>query len=264
MKRPILLSLALATALATALAAAACNTRKQGEVIPTFAVAASLRNALPELQEAFRRAPGGGEVVATYGASGELKREVEAGAPIDGVLFAAGAPVDALVEAGLVTAASRKPVATNKLVLVGPRLPEKETPPRFETLPSLPAGSRIAVGDPRTVPVGQYARESLTRLGVWEKIQDRLVFGGDVAATLAYARRGEVAAAIVYSTDLEGISELTVYEEAKGDFAPHPEVVGGITQASAAKPRAAAFLRFLLSPQGQKILEKHGFGPPPE
>src|SRR4029077_11912025 len=120
-------------------------------------------------------------------------------APLDGVLFAASAPVDALVKAGLVDGATRRIIATNTLVLVGPKSGPRTT---FASLAELKAGEKIAIGDPRTVPVGQYAKDALQKLAVWDKIQDRLVLGGDVAATLVYARRGEVAVAIVYSTDL--------------------------------------------------------------
>src|SRR5579862_4035394 len=78
----------------------------------TLAAAASLRTVLPAMLKAF----GGPEIAVTYGASGDLKRQVEHGAPVDAVLFASSAPVDSLIKAGLADSESRKVLATNQLV----------------------------------------------------------------------------------------------------------------------------------------------------
>ncbi len=226
----------------------------EGEVV--FAVASSLRHVMPELVRTFVEQDGETEIVVTYGGSGTLREQVEAGAPIDAVIFAGGPPVDQLIEGGHADAKSRRIVATNRLVLIGPR---GSAPIRFETIERVPAGEMIAIGDPISVPVGSYAAEAFRNLGKWEALQDRLVFGGRVAAVLAYARRGEVAAAVVYRTDARGLEDVVVLDEARGAWAPRPEVVAAVTNGGVAAARAHAFLDFLGSPRGREILERYGF-----
>lgn len=224
--------------------------------------AASLRSVMPALVDAFERHEGeGGKIDATYGSSGDLKKQVAEGAPIDVVLFASGKPVDELVKNGKVDGATRVVIATNQLVLVGPK-DGKATGLTFATIDQLPAGERLAIGDPASVPIGQYAKDGLTKLGKWDAIKDRVALGADVSQVLAYARRGEVPAAIVYKTDLHGIDDIVVLDEAKGDWAPRAEVVVGVATESKGAVRAKAFLDFVKSADGQKILADYGFGAP--
>lgn len=223
-----------------------------------FAAAASLRSVLPELFKAYGARHPGLRLAATYGASGDLRKQVEGGAPIDGVIFASGKPVDELIAAGRVEPASRKVLATNQLVLIGLK---GSNPLTFETIDTLPEKEKIAIGDPGAVPAGQYAREYLQKLGKWGALQGRTVLGGDVGAVLAYARRGEVAAAIVYRTELHGIEDVVVLDEAKAG-APRVEIVGAVVSGARAASEARAFLTFVAGPEGQKVLAAYGFGAP--
>jgi molybdate transport system substrate-binding protein len=222
-------------------------------------VAASLRSAMPEVIRRFEAAQPGPPVAASYGGSGALARQVEAGAPLDAVVLAGAAPVDALIAAGHAEAGTRRVVATNELVLIVPRGGAEVD---FATLDRLPAGERIAIGNPDSVPVGIYAREALLRLGVWERIADRVVPAADVAAVLAYARRGEVGAAIVYASDVRRVSDVVVREVARGPWAPRPELVAVRTRRASDPERAGAFLAFLAGPEAAAILREHGFGAP--
>jgi molybdate transport system substrate-binding protein len=231
----------------------------KGEPTVTLAAAASLRAVVPELASAFRAGHPGPDLVATYGASGDLRKQVQGGAPIDAALFASAAPVDALLKSGHADPATRRVVATNQLVLIGPR---GARPLTFETLDQLPPGEMLAIGEPGAVPAGQYAKQALQRLGKWQALQGRIVFGGDVAAVLAYARRAEVPAAVVYKTDVRGISDVVVLDEARGAWAPRAEVVVAVTRGGANAERARAFLDFVAGEEGQRILQKFGFGPP--
>ena len=243
---------------AAALTLWACD-RKPPSSDVTIAAAASLRVVLPELARGYEARHPSEHVVATFGASGDLKKQVEGGAPIDGVMLAAARPVQELADAGFVDPATRRVLATNTLVLVG----RKGGPPvTFATLDTLPAGEHVAIGEPGAVPAGEYARTWLTALGKWDAMRGRLVLGGDVAAVLAYARRGEVAAAIVYRTEARGISDIVVLDEAKGASAPRPEVVGAVVRGARRAAASTSFLAFVASPDGQKILGDFGFGPP--
>ncbi len=246
-------------ALVWGLFAVGCGKHAAPEATVTLAAAASLRNVVPALVEAYATSHPGTHIVATYGSSGDLRRQVEAGAPIDGVLFASAEPVDRLIAEGRAEAASRRVVAHNRLVLVGPVGGPRVT---FATLGALPAGDKVAIGDPGAVPAGQYARDYLRKLGAWDALQGRLVLGGDVGAVLAYARRGEVSAAIVYRTDARGIGDVVVLDEATGEAAPRPEVVVAVVSAGHAAAQAREFLAFTGSPEGQRIFADLGFDPP--
>ena len=225
---------------------------------PLVAVAASLRGAMPVLMERFQAAEPGPPLSATYGGSGALQKQVEAGAPIDAVVLAGPEPVDALVAGGHARAETRRVIAFNQLALV---VPKAGAQVGFATLDTLPAGEKIALGDPASVPAGSYAREALRALGLWERLAPRLVTAPDVAAVLAYARRGEVGAAIVYRSDVRGIDDVEVRELAEGSWAPRPQVVAAQTVHGLAPLRAERFLRFLAGPAAAAVLAEHGFEP---
>lgn len=246
----------------TALALGACGKEGGGEREITIAAAASLRAALPELSRAYEARHPGVRVAATYGSSGDLQKQVEGGAPIDAVIFASGKPVDALITAGRADAQSRRVVATNQLVLIAPKEQKRERSLTFATIDALGPGEMLAIGDPGAVPAGQYARDHLRALGKWDALSGKLVLGGDVAAVLAYARRGEVAAAVVYRTEIRGIPDVVVLDEAKGPGAPRPEVVAAVVSGARNAAEAGGFVTFVASPEGQKILADYGFGPP--
>jgi molybdate transport system substrate-binding protein len=221
------------------------------------ATAMSLRNVLPPLIDAFRKQSPAAEVVASYGASGDLRRQVEGGAPIDAVIFAAASDVDMLVERGEI-AGGKRVIASNSLVLIGPRGAEPLT---FETIDRVPAGEYIAIGDPKTVPAGRYAQEVLQALNKWDAVQNRLVLGGHVAAVLQYARRGEVAAAVVYGTDIKDVDDVVVLDHAGGQWAPRIETVAAVV-AGGKEATARAFVDFLETPAARAIFTAHGFGAP--
>jgi molybdate transport system substrate-binding protein len=251
-------SLARAYALAlVVLAGANACSKPASHAEVTVAAATSLREVLPEIARAYEASNPGHHVKATYAASGALKGQVEAGAPIDAVLFAGARPVDELIAEGKAEAATRHVVATNEMVLVarpgGPPL-------TFATLRALPRDAKLAIGDPRTVPAGEYARDYLVKLGEWDAIEGQSVLGANVAAVLVYARRGEAAAAIVYKTELRGITDLVVLDHATGPAAPHPEVV--VAQVRGGAPEVIAFLGFVASPSGAAVFQSFGFGPP--
>jgi molybdate transport system substrate-binding protein len=245
LSRSLSLSLSLALALG-------CH---QPEPEVTIAAATSLREVMPALIASYEAARPGRHVTATYAASGDLKQQVEVGAPIDAVFFAGGRPADELVSEGKAEAASRVVVASNQLVLVGrpgARLLS------FESLSALPKDEKLAVGDPRTVPAGEYAKSYLTALGEWETLQDRIITGSNVAAVMVYARRGEAAAAIVYRTEVRGTADLVVLDAAHGKDAPRPIVVAALVKGG--RPVAADFITF--ASKAEETWRAFGFGPP--
>jgi molybdate transport system substrate-binding protein len=190
---------------------------------------------------------------------------------VDGVVFASARPLEDLVAAGRVDAKTCRTLATNRLVLIGPKAEgSRANPPgasaasalTFATLASLPEHATLAIGDPGAVPAGQYARDYLQALGSWDALKGHLLLGGDVGAVLTYARRGEVAAAIVYATEARGLTDIVVLDEATGPDVPRPVVVAGTVGGAPDAKAAEAFFEFAAGDEGQRILREFGFRPP--
>ncbi len=120
------------------------------------------------------------------------------------------------------------------------------------------------MGNPKTVPAGQYSEESLKALGLWDRLQPKLVFSANVRQALDYATRGEVDAAFVYATDaaIRGLQVKEAFRPGEDTYRPvlYPvAVVTGARQAALAR----AFLDLLVSRDGQATLARYGFQPPP-
>lgn len=233
-----------------ALMCGACS-REQPRV--TIGAAAVLRHAMPELVERYR-ASAGIHVEVTYGASDNLAGQLERGIDLDGVVLAEYASLDALITRGRIDGNSKRAIARTTLVLVGPNASGRT----FATLASMPSNSKIAIGDPTSVPAGRYARSYLQAIGVWNAIEPRLLYGGDVAGVLAHALRGTAAVAIVYRTDAERAA-LVILDEPRD--APVVSIVSGVV-ANQHAAHARAFFDFLASSEGQAILARHGFAGP--
>ena len=250
----------VALALAALLAAGGC-TREADTSLPRpmLGVAMSLRQVMPRLFDDYARRSGVAGIDATYDGSGNLRKQIEAGAPFDAVILADAPTVDGLIASGYADGGTRRVVATNRLILIGPK---NAKPLAFETIETIPEGERLAIGEPAAVPAGRYAKQALEALGKWDLLKDRLVFGGHVAAVLQYARKGEVAAAIVYGTEIGAVDDVTVLDEAEGDWAPRAEVVVAATPSGRASGEGRAFLDYLASDRAREIFHEYGFGRP--
>ncbi len=220
--------------------------------------AASLRGVLPQLLESFAEQQSAApDIVVNYGASGTLSAQVEAGAAVDLLLLASPKPLERLERSGLLDPDSPVVLAVNQMVLAGAKGSE---PSRFHDLMQLPADKLLAIGDPRFVPAGQYARGILAREGAWEQLQRRhqLVLAGDVTRALSWLLRGEVDLAVVYATDLRGHDQLELFDRAASS-SEVPRVVGALTERGRAQPMARALLAYLVSDQGGQHFAAAGF-----
>lgn len=168
-------------------------------------VAASLEPAMQALRPTIEDALGVDMQLSAAG-SGTLTRQLEAGVSADAVVLAHPRWMDRLVERGRVEAEDRVDLLTNSLVVVGPADHEPIT---LEGLAG-PGFARVAIGDPDSVPAGQYARQALVAAGLWDGLADRLVYASDVRAALGYAEAGQVDAALVYASDAVGARSVVL------------------------------------------------------
>jgi molybdate transport system substrate-binding protein len=219
-------------------------------------VAISLKEAATEIGAAYESASGD-TVEFVFGSSGQVAGQIKNGAEIDAFLSAATRQVDDLANEGLVDGAARTAVASNALALIVPA-GAKDAPASFAALAD--ANGKVAVGEPKTVPAGQYAGQVLKSLKLADRLAGRLVFGTNVRQVLAYVERGEVAAGIVYATDArEAGAKVRVV--ATADPATHEPIVYPAVVVTASKRRAAAerFLAHLQSREARKVLRARGF-----
>jgi molybdate transport system substrate-binding protein len=226
----------------------------------TLSVAISMKEAVEEIGRRFVQSRPGVRMHYNFGGSGDLQKQIEAGAPVDIFVSAADRQMDELERKGLTLPGSRRTFARNALSVIVPA-DTRLTITRAIDLPQ-PQVQRIAIGNPKTVPAGQYAEESLRALGLWDAVRARLVLGENVRQVLEYVARGEVEAGFVYVTDLTGRSGLVkeAFRPPQSSYRPVKYPVAVV----AGSPHAAlgqAFIDLLLSGEGQKTLARLGFQP---
>jgi molybdate transport system substrate-binding protein len=222
--------------------------------------AASLKESMQDAGAAFAK-QGGDTVHFTFGASGQLEAQIVNGAPVDAFISAAQKQVDDLAKKDLIDAGSQRIVAGNNLVLIVPAdssLGIKD----FSQLTDR-AVTKLAVGEPKSVPAGMYAMQTLKSLKLDEAVHDKLVYGASVRQVLDYVQNGEVSAGIVYGTDAKEAGDKVKVAAIASETAHQPIIYPGVViKGSANAQSAKAFLDFLGMPAGLSILQAHGFTAP--
>jgi len=219
--------------------------------------AISLKEAFSEIGGLYQSRTGG-EVTFNFAASGELEKQIEAGAPVDVFASASEKEMDQLQAKRLIDEASRANFARNTLALVIPAGSEVALH-SFADL-AWPSVKRIAIGNPKTVPAGQYARQLLEKMQLWPKVESRLVLAENVRQVLDYVVRGEVEAGIVYSTDVQIAHGKATLAARTTDLDVDPiQYPIALVKDSVNSRAARQFVDLVRSPEGIRILEKHGF-----
>jgi molybdate transport system substrate-binding protein len=228
----------------------------------TLSVAISMKEVVEEVGRQFGRDHPGVTLRYNLGASGELQKQIEAGAPVDVFVSAAARQMDELERQGLIVSATRRAFARNLLVVVAPG--DARLAPGAPGDLLAPYVQRIAIGNPRTVPAGQYAEESLRALGLWDRVQPRLVLAENVRQVLDYVARGEVDAGFVYATEA-AVRSGRVREVFRLPEDTHRAIVypAAVVATSRQPALAAAFVELLAGRQGRAIVIRLGFQPPP-
>ena len=225
----------------------------------TASAAISLKDALTELQEMYAKKNPELKVNLNFGSSGALQKQIEEGAPVDVFISAGKKQIDELENKGLLVTESRKNLLGNELVLVVAK--GKETLIKgFSDLSGETVGE-ISIGVPETVPAGKYAQEALNKLGLWAKLQGKLVLAKDVRQVLTYVDTGNVDAGLVYESDVRALKNGVKVATAPGDS--HKPIVYPMALLKNSKVPAEArdFMNFLAGPEAAGVFTKHGFKP---
>jgi molybdate transport system substrate-binding protein len=229
----------------------------QDKSITIFA-AASMKNALDDINAAFSKATNI-KVVASYAASSALMKQIEEGAPADVFASADLDWMDYGSQKKVIKDDTRVNLLGNKLVLIAPkdsRINNVSIVRGFD-LAGLIGDGRIVTGDVRAVPVGKYAKAALEYLGVWASVERKFAMVENVRAALTLVARGEAVLGIVYETDAKVESNVKMVGAFPAES--HPAIVYPVALTVNAKPEAAQYLAFLRSQAAKSMFEKYGF-----
>jgi molybdate transport system substrate-binding protein len=225
--------------------------------------AASMKDSLEEVAKLYERDTGR-KVALSFAASSALAKQIEQQAPADIFISADLDWMDYLAKRDLIKPESRSNLVGNKLVLIAPKAiasPITVEKGNFPLLQRL-GNSRLATGEPNSVPVGKYAKAALTHLGVWNEVELKLVRAESVRSALAFVSRGEALLGIVYETDAKVDKGVEVIGAFPTDS--HPAIIYPIARTATSKaPDAQAFLDFVKSPAAFDVFRKYGFSAAP-
>ena len=236
---------------------AAPSAAQNGKTITIFA-AASLKNALDDINNAYTAASGV-KVTASYAASSALAKQLEQGAPADIFVSADIAWMDYALEKKTVNDASRVNLLGNKLVLIAPKdskIADVAIGQNFD-LAKLVGDGKIATGDVNSVPIGRYAKAALEKLGSWTAAAPKFAMADSVRAALLLVARNEAALGIVYETDAKvesGVKIVAAFPQAS-----YPPIIYPVAATATANSSASSYLAFLRSQAAKAVFERYGF-----
>lgn len=221
------------------------------------AAAASLEYAYEEeLIPMFEEENPGVTVKGTYDSSGKLQTQIEEGLEADVFMSAATQQMDALTEEGFIDGDSVTDLLENQIVLIT----TAENELGLAEFTDITKADTIAIGDPASVPAGQYAQEALTSLGIWDEVLAKSSLGINVTEVLNWVAEGSAQAGIVYATDAATTDNVKVIAQAPEGSLAEPAIYPvGLVSASAHQEEAQAFLDFLQSDEAMAVFEAYGF-----
>lgn len=232
-----------------------CGSSQKEETI-LVAAAASLRYSYEELIPMFEEKNPGIKVEGTYDSSGKLMTQIEEGLDADLFMSAAMKQMNSLSQEKLIDEDSVVKLLENKIVLIVP----EEQKDQFSCFEDIQNANIIALGDPESVPAGQYAKEALTSLNLWDSVSDKASFGLNVTEVLNWVAEKSADAGIVYATDAKTTKDVAIIDYApEGSLSQKVIYPVGIVKESTKKESAKAFLDFLQSEEALKVLESYGF-----
>lgn len=241
---------------------AACSNQTPAKEAPanestiTVAAAASLKNCMDgQLIPAFQEKYPSINVKTTYDSSGKLQTQIEEGANVDVFMPASTKQMNALNDKGLVNKDSIVQLLENKIVLIVPLNSTKG----ISALTDILKADKIAVGDPASVPAGQYAKEALTNLKIWDEASKKASLGTNVTEVLNWVAEGSADAGIVYATDAAGSKKVKVVAEAPEGSVSKVIYPVGIIKAGKQEDSAHKFIEFLQTDEARIVFESFGF-----
>lgn len=196
------------------------------------------------------------KIQGVYDASGKLQSQIENGLNADIFISAANKQMQDLDKKGYMDSAAIKPLLENKLVLIVPA-----NNSAVKSFTDLAQAKHPAIGDPASVPAGQYAKEALISLGIWEQVQAKASLGTNVTQVLNWVGEGSADAGLVYATDAALIKEkVKIIAEAPAGALKKPVIYPiGILKKAPQSEAAKELVSFLQTDEAMQVFEKYGF-----
>lgn len=245
----------LITLLCASLLLHGCSAKPQVPVL-TVGAASSLMEPLNELAKRYTEKTGI-PLHLSFAASGTLRRQVEEGAPFDLIFLASEEDILSLTASGKLIENIEGPVLGNALSFVS------SVPAELETLDAVLGGiNRIALGDPSSAPVGQYAVQALENLGLTEFLEGKVLYAKDARQVLQYLNTGAVEAGILFATDARKLErEFFILPLPESSHRPirYP---AALVAESPYQEEAQRFLDYLLQPESLDLFTAFGFTRP--
>ncbi|MCM3178835.1 molybdate ABC transporter substrate-binding protein [Cytobacillus horneckiae] len=222
----------------------------------TISAAASLKDALEDIQASYEDENPEVKLSFNFAGSGSLQQQISQGAPVDLFFSAAEDKYDLLVEEGNIAEEDGSDLLGNELVLVVPE--DDSTVENFADLVKDEV-EKISIGTPETVPAGAYGQEALENMKIWHQIESKMVFAKDVRQVLSYVETGNVRAGIVYKTDALVSDKVKIVATAEPDT--HAPIIYpvGVIKDSKNYQEAHKFYKYLRSDKAIKVFENYGF-----
>jgi molybdate transport system substrate-binding protein len=228
----------------------------QANVPILVSAASSLTNALQELAPLSQSAQPKFNLRYNFASSGVLLQQITSGAPADIFISASPEQMDALQQQNLLLANTRRNLLRNQLVLVVSAQATGNL-----TLKGLAADQikRIAIGDPKFVPAGEYTEAALTKSGLWNQLKPKFVLATNVRQVLQFVESGNVDAGFVYLTDAKTTDKVKITQTIPDNL--HPPILYPVAVLKNSRQPTAAktFVQFLTSKSAKQIFSKYGF-----
>lgn len=236
------------------------NSEPEELVNLTISAAASMTDALNEIEKSYEAAHPHIELSFNFGGSGALQKQIEQGAPADLFLSAATKNMKPLVEQNLIEAGKEKTLLKNELVAVVPT----DTKAAVASIEDLSKADvkKVAIGIPESVPAGNYAKEALTNSKLWEPLQLKMVQAKDVRQVLQYVETANADAGFVYKTDAMTSSKVKIAFAVDPASYSAVEYPIGIVKATKHAKEAEDFYNYLQSQASLDVFIKYGFTVP--
>lgn len=233
------------------------NTQSNSENKEIYVLAAaSLTDVLTELANNYKQETST-EIIFSFASSGALQAQIEASAPADIFFSAAQKQMNALEEKGLIDSETRKDLLENKVVLISP----KNSNLNIKSFTDITNSNvkKLGLGEPKSVPVGQYSEEILSNLSILDIAKEKAVYGSDVRNVLDWVETAEVDCGIVYATDAKIAKNINIIAEAPEDT--HKKVIYPISiiKSSQNKEEAKKFIDYISTDKSKEIFQNYGF-----
>ena len=197
------------------------------------------------------------EIIFSFASSGALQAQIEASAPADIFFSAAQKQMNALEEKGLIDSETRKDLLENKVVLISP----KNSNLNIKSFTDITNSNvkKLGLGEPKSVPVGQYSEEILSNLSILDIAKEKAVYGSDVRNVLDWVETAEVDCGIVYATDAKIAKNINIIAEAPEGT--HKKVIYPISiiKSSQNKEEAKKFIEYISTDKSKEIFQNYGF-----